>query len=105
MVVGRFLVRFGYDFGEVTETSYIKYIIKNNRNSAVNVSNVVTPAGFFANISEMSIASGKKVILYVGIEPSLSDFEGDFEEEIIIKTNLVMDIVVKVKGNLIAKSE
>jgi hypothetical protein len=94
-----------YDFSQVTETAYTKYIIKNNRNSAVNVSDVVTPAGFFANISEMNIAAGKKVILYVGIEPSLADFEGDFEEEIIIKTNLIMDIVIKVKGSLVPLNE
>lgn len=94
-----------YDFGEVTGTSYTKFIIKNNRNSAVNVSDIATSAGFFANISEMNIASGKKVILYVGIEPSLAEFEGDFANEIIIKTNLIMDIVIKVKGNLVTTKD
>ena len=89
-----------YDFGQISETSYTKFIIKNNRGSIVKVSEIKTPSGFLANISEMNIGSGKKVILYVGIEPSIASFEGDFEEEIIIKTNLIMDIVIKLKGNL-----
>ena len=90
-----------HDFGQFNERVYTKFIIKNNRNSTVVVSNINTPAGFFANISDMNIASNKKVILYIGVEPSISDFDGDFEEEIVIKTNLITDIVVKVKGSLI----
>ncbi|MBN2892194.1 MAG: hypothetical protein JXL97_10025 [Bacteroidales bacterium] len=89
-----------YSFGEITETAYTKYVIKNNRNSAVNVSEVNTPAGFFANISDMNIASGKKVILYVGVEPKLIEKSGDFDENIVIKTNLVMDIVINLKGTI-----
>ncbi len=94
-----------YDFGDVDVTSYTKYIIKNNRNAPVNVKEVKTPAGFFANISDMNIAAGKKVILYIGLDPSFVEKEGVFENDIIIKTNLIMDIVIKVKGNIIKKTE
>jgi len=90
-----------YDFGEINEAVYTKYIIKNNRSSAVIVSEVKTPSGFFANISDMNIAPNKKVILYVGLSPEYIDHVGAFEESIIIKTNLVMDIVVKLKGNIV----
>ena len=90
-----------HDFGQFSERVFKKYIVKNNRNSAVTVSEIKIPAGFFANISEMNIAAGKKVILYIGIEPSIAEFEGDFEEKIIIKTNLITDIEVKVKGTFV----
>ena len=53
----------------------------------------------------MKIASGKKVVLYVGIEPSIADFEGNFEDKIVLKTNLINDIVIKIKGNLVKKEE
>mgnify|MGYP000667709256 CR=1 FL=1 len=89
-----------YDFGDITEAVYTRYYIKNNRGSAVTVSNITTPAGFFANISDMNIASGKRVILYVGLEPSYVPEKGKFEKEIIIQTNLVTDIIIKLKGNI-----
>jgi len=89
------------DFGEVTDATYQKYIIKNNRNSAVVVSKIVTPSGFFANISDMNIATGRKVILYVGLDPQFSDQAGFFSESIVLKTNLIMDITIEVKGTVI----
>lgn len=90
-----------YDFGSITEAAYSKYIIKNNRNSAVIVSDIKTPAGFFASVSEMNIASGKKIILYFGLDPKHTDFSGVFVKCITIKTNLITDIVVEVKGNIV----
>jgi hypothetical protein len=89
-----------HDFGDVTEIEYVRYFIRNNRGSAVVVSNIKTPSGFFANISEMSIAPNKRVILYVGLDPSYVPEKGEFEKEIIISTNLVTNIVVQVKGNI-----
>lgn len=89
-----------YDFGEISDRAFTKFIIKNNRNSAVTVSEILTPAGFFANISEMTIASDKKVILYIGLDPTFVEKEGNFEEKFVIKTNLIMDIEIKVKGHV-----
>jgi len=90
-----------YDFGTFNTTATTKYIIKNNRNSPVIVSNIKTPVGFFANISDMNIAPNKKVILYVGLEPSYTEINGNFEKEIVIETNLIMSIIIKLKGNII----
>ncbi len=90
-----------YDFGNVTDVVYAKYIIKNNRNSAVIVSEIVTPAGFFANIADMKIGAGKKVILYIGLKPDFVETKGNFENQIKIKTNLVSDIIINVKGNIV----
>ncbi len=89
-----------YDFGNISEAAYSKYIIKNNRNSLVTISNIKTPPGFFATISNKSIAAGKKVILYFGLDPNHTDFDGDFNKNIVIKTNLITDIVVKMKGHI-----
>lgn len=89
------------DFSQVTDAVYQKYIIKNNRNSTVVVSEIKTPSGFFANISDMNIGAGKKVILYVGLDPRFFDAGGDFSESIIVKTNLIMDIVINVKGTVV----
>ncbi len=90
-----------YDFGEVIHNEHTKFIIKNSRSSAIVVSEIETPPGFFANISDMNIGAGKKVILYVGLKPEFIDDTGSFLEEIKIKTNLVMDIVIKVKGKIV----
>jgi len=90
-----------YDFGTISEVAYSKYIIKNNRNSAVAVSDIKTPAGFFASVSEKNIASGKKVILYFGLDPKHTEFDGNFVKCITIKTNLITDIVVELKGNIV----
>lgn len=94
-----------YDFGEISETVHTKYLIKNNRNSTVVVSDIDTPAGFFASISKMSIAPGKKVILYFGLVPSQTNLDGNFNNKITIKTNLITDIEVKIKGNIIVLVE
>ncbi len=92
-----------YNFGDVTDVVYAKYIIKNSRNSAVTVSDVVTPPGFFANLADMRIGAGKRVILYIGLKPEFVEKDGNFEQQIKIKTNLVNDIIIPVKGNIIKK--
>jgi hypothetical protein len=89
-----------YDFGEVSETAFTKYIIKNNRKSVLKISDIDTPAGFFANISQMQIKPGKKVVLYVGLAPEYVKKEGPFEQKISIKTNLITDIIIKIKGTV-----
>ncbi len=90
-----------HDFGEISDAAYTKYIIKNNRRTAVTVSEVKTPSGFFANISDMNIAAGKNVILYVGLDPKLVNKTGAFDEKIVIKTNLVIDIEIPLKGVIV----
>jgi hypothetical protein len=92
-----------HDFGTFSTTAMTKYIIKNNRSTPVVVSNIKTPVGFFANISDMNIAPNKKVILYVGLEPSYTEIKGNFEKEIVIETNLIMSIIIKLKGNIISE--
>ena len=89
-----------YDFGQVSDVAYCQYVIKNNRNTPVLVKDVVVPSGFFANISDSKIASGKKIILYVGLKPDMTGINGDFEKDIILKTNLITDITLKVKGTI-----
>ena len=90
-----------HDFGEISESAYTKYIIKNNRRTAVIVSEVKTPSGFFATISDMNIAAGKNVILYAGLDPKLMNKVGAFDQKIVIKTNLVIDIEIPLKGIIV----
>lgn len=89
------------DFGDISEVKYQKIIIKNNRNSTVKISEVITPSGFGANLSEMNIGADKKVVLYVGLDPRMVDFANEFSEKIVIKTNLIIDIEINIKGNII----
>lgn len=89
-----------YDFGNIDSISYVKYTLKNNRNSAVTISDVKTPAGFFADISEMTIQPNKKITVFVGLDPDFVDFKGQFSKDIVIKTNLIMDIVITLKGKI-----
>lgn len=89
-----------YDFGKISDDAYTQYVLKNNRNSAVVVSDIITPPGFFANISNKTISPHKKSIVYVGLRPKATNFNDDFEAEIVIKTNLVTDIKIKLKGTI-----
>lgn len=94
-----------YDFGKISDNTYTQYVLKNNRNSAVVVSEITTPPGFFANISNKTIAPHKKSIVYVGLSPKATNFDDDFEAEIVIKTNLVTDIKIKLKGTIDTDTE
>ena len=94
-----------YDFGQIDDVVYCQYVIKNNRNTPVLIKDVVVPSGFFANISDSKIASGKKIILYIGLKPNMTGIDGDFEKNIILKTNLITDITLKVKGTVIKTEE
>ncbi len=89
-----------YNFKDVTQKVYAKYLIKNNRNSTVVISDIKTPAGFFANISTTDIGAGKQAVLYVGLDPDYVEISGEFEEKIILKTNLIKNIEVTIKGRI-----
>lgn len=94
-----------YNFGDISDYAYTQFILKNNRNAAVVVSKIETPPGFFASVSNSTINSNKRTVLTVGLKASETGLADEFEEDIIIKTNLVTDIIVKVKGKIIKDLE
>ena len=89
-----------HDYGEIEENTRVvdKYIIINERESSVEIKNIKTPSGYMANISKSIINPSKKITLHLIIDSSWIDKKGDFIEKIIIKTNLVKDIVIEVRG-------
>ena len=89
-----------YDYGEIEENTRVvsQYIIKNERESGVEIINIKTPPGYMASISKSIINSNKKITLHLIIDTSWIDKKGEFIEKIIIKTNLIKDIVIEVRG-------
>ena len=88
------------DFGTIDQMSYKKLIINNQRSTVVIIKNIITPDGFFANISDMEIKPGKNAVLYIGIDPNWTTINGEFQDTIKIKTNLIKDIIIPVKGKI-----
>ena len=86
------------DFGQIDSIVYTKFIIKNNRATSVQINDTRIPSGFFVDFSDMTILPNKKITLYVGIDPRFVDLKGAFEKKIILKTNLVTDIEITLKG-------
>lgn len=86
------------DFGQIDSIVYTKFFIKNNRASSVQINDTRIPSGFFVDFSDMTILPNKKITLYVGIDPRFVDLKGNFEKKIILKTNLVTDIEITLKG-------
>ena len=89
-----------HDYGEIEEDTRVvsQYIIKNERESGVEIKNIKTPPGYMASISKSIIKSNKKITLHLIIDTSWIDKKGEFTEKIIIKTNLIKDIVIEVRG-------
>lgn len=88
------------DLGQIDSIVYTKFLIKNNRATTVQISDIKLPSGFFADFSDMTILPNKKVTLFVGVDPRFADLKGSFEKKIILKTNLVTDIEITLKGNI-----
>ncbi len=76
------------------------YTIQNERKTELEIKEIKPPQGFMVTATEMKIKPGKSVNVYVIIETKLIDKKGDFAEKVIIKTNLVEDIVFDITGFL-----
>lgn len=86
------------DFGNIDSLVYEKVIIKNNRSSAVEIVDVKVPTGFFVDISDDKILPNKKIVVYVGLNPDFTEISGDFLKKVVLKTNLIADIEIPIKG-------
>jgi len=91
-----------HDCGDIEKEarSMLVYTIKNERKTEIEIKNIKTPQGFFATSTETIIKAGKKTDIYVIIESKLISTKGEFNEKIIIETNLVENIVLDIKGVL-----
>ncbi len=92
-----------YDFGEVQKGSqaYAKFIIKNQRPNTVEITNISTPSGFGASMQKPVIKPKGQSEIYIGFDSNWVEADSTFEETIILETNLIKNINIKVKGKII----
>jgi hypothetical protein len=96
-----------YDFGNVQKGSqaYAKFIIKNQRPNTIEITNIITPSGFGASMQKPVIKPKGQSEVYVGFDSNWIEADSTFEETIILETNLIKNISIKVKGKIINNSD
>jgi ribosomal protein S6 len=89
-----------HDCGDIEKAGreVLQYTIKNERKTDVEIINIKTPQGYMASTSTNVIESKDEATIYIMIERKFIENTGDFNEKIIIKTNLIQDIEIELKG-------
>jgi hypothetical protein len=82
-------------FGDRT---FIKLIIKNDRQNTVEIRNIKTPPGVGAAINNSVLKPKSQTELYVGFDTNFMEKTGNFVYKIVLETNLIKNIEINVKG-------
>ncbi len=84
------------------DQTYVQFIIINNRKNSVTISNIITPPGCGAQINSTILKPKSKTTLYVGFDTNwMSGVDSNFVYKIILKTNLIKDIIIPIKGKIV----
>lgn len=83
---------------EIKAREVLQYIIKNERKTDIEIKNIKTPQGYMASVTTNLIEANDEAIVYIIIERRFIEDIGEFNEKILIQTNLIQDIEIEVKG-------
>jgi len=89
-----------YNIGEIKNGSQemLTYKIVNKRKTDVEIKNVRAPQGYMASISSNTIEAKDEVTIQIMFDTQFIQKKGEFDEKIIIKTDLIQDIEIEIKG-------
>jgi len=76
----------------------LTYKIVNKRKTDVEIKNVRAPQGYMASISSNTIEAKDEVTIQIMFDTQFIQKKGEFDEKIIIKTDLIQDIEIEIKG-------
>ncbi len=80
------------------DQTYIKLIIKNERQNSVVIKNIKTPPGTGASINNQTLKPKSQTELFIGFDTHWMNVTGDFVYKITLETNLVKNIDIYIKG-------
>ncbi len=78
--------------------TFIKIIIKNDRQNDIEIKNIKTPPGTGATIKNTILKPKSQTELFVGFDSNWMDVSGHFVYKIVLETNLIKPIEINVKG-------
>ncbi len=89
------------DLGTINgEEKFVKILISNERNNTVEIKNISTPEGLSVSLKKNSFAPKSQTPLYIGIKPEINQDTGLIKKSIIIETNLIVPIVIKLRARV-----
>lgn len=88
------------DFGNVATGEQVmkKMTIKNKSKRTVEFTEMKAPTGYMVSISKKELKPNAKTTLIIGFAANWIEEEGDFKDVIILKSKVLSDIIVPVKG-------
>ncbi len=89
-----------FDFGNIDNGTQMmeKFVIVNERETSVEITNLSTPTGYKVSVSKKELKPQSQTTVIVALDSNWIEHKGEFTEKIIIETNLVQDIVIEFKG-------
>ena len=94
------------DAGTINEEGkFIKILISNERNNTVEIKNINTPEGLSVSLKKQSFDPKSQTPLYIGIKPGSDQDTGLIKKSVIIETNLIVPIVIKIRARVNPKSK
>ena len=80
------------------DQTYIKLIIKNERQNSVIIKNIKTPPGTGASINNHTLKPKSQTELFIGFDTHWMNVTGNFVYKVTLETNLIKNIDIYIKG-------